>query len=67
MPLNELLYRSRSSIQFVYSIHNNLPDTQISFLLKRSYISIGITFSFNLNFRQHIDNNISKALKILDL
>lgn len=37
-----ILYRSRSSIPFVYSINNNLPDTWISFLLKRSWYNFFI-------------------------
>lgn len=52
-------YRSRSPLQFVYSI-NNISLESVSHIK-----DLGITFSFNLNFRQHLENIISKALKIL--
>lgn len=52
-------YRSRSPLQFVYSINNTSLESV-------SHIKdLGITISSNLNFRQHIENIISKALKIL--
>lgn len=52
-------YRSRSLINFIYSINNNLLESV--FHIK----DLGKTFLFNLNFRQHIvENIISKALKI---
>lgn len=53
-------YRSGSLMKFVYSINNYLLE------LVPSIKDLDITYSFNLNFHQHITNIISKALKILD-
>jgi hypothetical protein len=52
-------YGSRSPIKFIYSLNNN-----IQLELETDIKELNIT-SYNLNFNQHIENSISKALKFL--